>query len=42
MIKKFTIVAAVLSLAGCAHVRREDLDAWVGQPGIMAQTPQAF
>jgi hypothetical protein len=32
MIKKLTIVAAVLSLAGCAHVRQEDLDAWVGQP----------
>jgi len=40
--KRVLILATAFSLAGCATVRQEDLNAWVGQPVAALETHPVF
>ena len=41
-VKKSFILLIVLAVSGCATVRQEDLDAWVGKPVVALETHPFF
>jgi hypothetical protein len=41
-VKKFFLYLVIVAVSGCATVRQEDLDAWVGKPVVALETHPFF